>query len=195
MYSICILALSAASGPHVSSTKASAMSIPAEMPEEVRNLPSTTQRASLTQFTRFPVLTTQSKDKSLEVARRPSSTPAAAKRADPVHTVITRGDWAARLANCPIHRSFPNQSSRAGPARYQQNSLGVDLFGSYSIDPDTAFPDFHSRAVQGEKPRPGAIRIDENLKRAKDIQGFKPIEYDNIDIQAYQNDPLLNLRR
>ena len=74
-----------------------------------------------------------------------------------------------------------NQGSRTRTAGYQQNSPRTDIFGSYSFDPDTALIDFHARPVKREKQHPGAISIDEYLKGAKDIQGFKPVEYDNYD--------------
>ena len=85
----------------------------------------------------------------------------------------------------------PNQSSCTGPAGYQQNPLGIDIFWPYSFDPDTALTDFHAGPVKREKPHSGTISVDENLKGAKNIQGFKPVEYDNIDIQAHLNDPLI----
>ena len=64
------------------------MSIPADTPDEVTNLPSSTQRASFTHSTFGPWAPTQPKAVLLVVARRPSSIPARASSAVPVHTVM-----------------------------------------------------------------------------------------------------------
>ena len=73
--------------------------------------------------------------------------------------------------------------------------MGIDIFWPYSFDPDTALTDFHAGPVKREKPHSGTISIDENLKGAKNIQGFKPVEYDDIDIQTHliEHPPLRSL--
>ena len=120
------------------------------------------------------------KARSLEVARGLSGTSAAAKRAEPVQTVYLRRAG-GQTCQLPSPLVVSNQGSRTRTAGYQQNSPRTDIFGSYSFDPDTALIDFHARPVKKEKQHPGAISIDEHLKGAKDIQGFKPVEYDNYD--------------
>ena len=64
------------------------MSVPAEMPDEVTYGPSSTHRASGTQRTRSLWTVACLKSCLFEVARRPSSNPARARIADPVHTDI-----------------------------------------------------------------------------------------------------------
>ncbi|HEU4404163.1 MAG TPA: hypothetical protein VFS43_02545 [Polyangiaceae bacterium] len=63
-----------------------AMSVPAEMPDEVTNAPSSTQRARSTQCTRSLCATASAKICLFDVARRPSRSPAFARRAEPVQT-------------------------------------------------------------------------------------------------------------
>ena len=62
----------------------SAMSVPADTPDDVTNGPSSTHRASSTQPTFSLCDRAKSKTILFEVARRPSSKPAFASRADPV---------------------------------------------------------------------------------------------------------------
>ncbi len=64
------------------------MSIPAETPDDVSTLPSSTQRALRRQRTRGPCWVTQSQAILLDVAGRPSSKPVRASRAEPVQTVV-----------------------------------------------------------------------------------------------------------
>src|SRR2546422_4686039 len=66
----------------------SAMSIPAETPDEVRTSPSSTQRAFRFQSTRGPCWITQSQAILFDVAGRPSRRPVRASSAEPVQTVV-----------------------------------------------------------------------------------------------------------
>mmetsp|Transcript_15529 Transcript_15529/g.39119 ORF Transcript_15529/g.39119 Transcript_15529/m.39119 type:complete len:292 (+) Transcript_15529:178-1053(+) len=96
----------ACASPTLSAMMASAMSMPAATPLEVRKRPcgpSWTQRASGTQFTAGCMRSTMRKASLLLVARMPSRAPAAASRKDPVQTVMTWSACAAALANhCSI---------------------------------------------------------------------------------------------
>src|SRR5437879_10047772 len=65
-----------------------AMSIPADTPDEVSTLPSSTQRALRFQRTRGPCWVTQSQAILFDVAGRPSSKPVRASSAEPVQTVV-----------------------------------------------------------------------------------------------------------
>ena len=65
------------------------MSIPAATPDEVHRFRSSTQRASGTHSTSRPWALAQPKARLLDVARKPSSRPAAARRPDPVQTDVT----------------------------------------------------------------------------------------------------------
>src|SRR3989454_2804425 len=87
------------SRPWVREITWSAMSMPAETPEEVTNFPSSTQRATLTQVTRGPWSATHWKKALLVVARRPSRRPARARSAAPVQTEVTISASAARRAS------------------------------------------------------------------------------------------------
>ena len=82
--------------PQSRATTDSAMSIPADTPEDVTRVPSSTQRACRCHATRGPCCTTQSHATLLEVAGRPSISPVRASRAEPVQTVAVMA--ALRLA-------------------------------------------------------------------------------------------------
>src|SRR5439155_21529972 len=71
-YSMARATFSLTSRPWVRAITCSAMSMPAETPEEVTNFPSSTHRAALTQVTRGPWPATHWKKALLVVARRPS---------------------------------------------------------------------------------------------------------------------------
>ena len=64
------------------------------------------------------------KARSLDVARGLSGTSAAAKRAEPVQTVITCGELAARPASCPVHWSFPIRVRVPEPPGISKTPLG-----------------------------------------------------------------------
>jgi hypothetical protein len=82
-------ASSATSTPSRVATSCSVMSMPADTPDDVQRLRSSTQRARRIHSTSGPCETTQSQARLLDVARWPSSRPARASRADPVHTDVT----------------------------------------------------------------------------------------------------------
>ena len=76
------------SGPYKISTNLSAISVPAETPDDVMYFPSKTQRACPCQRTSLSWLHTSSKRALLEVALRPFRMPALARMADPVQTEV-----------------------------------------------------------------------------------------------------------
>lgn len=85
--------------PAWAAIKARAMSIPAATPELVQYLPDTTQRAVYCHRTRPPPwVTTHGHARLLLVAWWSSRHPAAAKRADPVHTERHTSACRARVA-------------------------------------------------------------------------------------------------
>src|SRR5439155_1086501 len=98
------------SRPWVREITWSAMSMPAETPEEVTNFPSSTQRATLTQVTRGPWSATHWKKALLVVARRPSRRPARARSAAPVQTEVTISASAARCASQSSSGRFSTSS-------------------------------------------------------------------------------------
>src|SRR5262249_353352 len=72
------------------------ISIPAETPDDVIIVPSSTQRAWRIHCTRGPCWSTQFQASLLEVAGLLSSKPVRASRAEPVHTVaVTPARWLA----------------------------------------------------------------------------------------------------
>jgi hypothetical protein len=67
-------------------TQAKVTSVPAEMPEEVQMLPSSTQRAAGTHCTLGPVVVAHAQAFLLVVAFLPSRMPARARMVEPVQT-------------------------------------------------------------------------------------------------------------
>jgi hypothetical protein len=82
------------------------MSVPAETPEDVAKGPSSTQRASVFQSTFSLWLWASWKNILFEVARRPSSRPALASRAEPEQTDIVTSASGARLHRKSSRASF-----------------------------------------------------------------------------------------
>src|SRR5438309_4511924 len=84
-----------------------AMSIPADTPDEVSTLPSSTQRALRFQRTRGPCWVTQSHAILFDVAGRPSSKPVRASRAEPVQTVVVmRARWRSEEHTSELQSQF-----------------------------------------------------------------------------------------
>src|SRR5262249_23084974 len=95
-YSIKRAEARASSRPLSRAIRLSAMSIPAETPDDVIIVPSSTQRAWRIHCTRGPCWSTQFQASLLEVAGLSSSRPVRASRAEPVHTVaVTPARWLA----------------------------------------------------------------------------------------------------
>jgi hypothetical protein len=101
------------------------MSMPADTPDDVANLPSSTQRASSTQRTRSPWLVASAKNCLFEVARCPSSRPARASSAEPEHTDMTTRASAARARRNPSSASFCSSGTvPTPPGSSTRSSLG-----------------------------------------------------------------------
>ena len=98
------------------------MSVPAETPDEVKYFPSSTHRAYESQVTLVLCSVARLKNNLLEVARRPSSTRALARIADPEHTDITtsaevdcrrRNSSIAALPSCSMVPMPPGRRMRS----------------------------------------------------------------------------------
>src|SRR5262249_21753475 len=123
-YSVAVARKSAVSWSATHETTASAMSMPAETPDDVQNFPSSTQRASFTQRTAGQVVWGTVKNILLVVARGPSSSPAWARSEVPVHTVMATSTCAARSLSHAISRSFSTSARVPIPPGIRRRSSG-----------------------------------------------------------------------
>src|SRR5262249_32272635 len=124
-YSVATASISLVSSPRRRAMTARAMSMPAETPEEVTYLPSSTQRASLIHSTFGPYCTSELNHILFVVARLPSSTPARANIAEPLHTLITNSAAAARLVSqSSIARFSTSASVPLPPGTSSRSSCG-----------------------------------------------------------------------
>lgn len=94
---------------------ANAMSIPAETPDDVKNLPSSTHRALATQSTFGASGTVALKSILFVVALRPSRTPETPSRTDPVQTAITSSARAEVFAIQSVIAGFSHAIRAVSP--------------------------------------------------------------------------------
>jgi CheY-like chemotaxis protein len=92
----------ALSVPKIFATNANDISVPAETPDEVNTLPSSTQRALSAQSTLPLWFLAIEKKALLEVARKPSKIPALANNAEPVQTEVVQVVSACRICKNAI---------------------------------------------------------------------------------------------
>lgn len=151
-----MLALSAAAGPHVSATKARAISMPAEMPEEARNFPSTTA-GILDPVHTLPRADDPVKGQVIE-GRTPTVEHTGGRqesraRADR-HYLRRPG---GQIRQLPYPLVVSDQSSRASTAGYQQNPLGSISSGPIASTMTPPPPTF-TLGPSKEKAAPGCHR-------------------------------------
>ena len=112
---------SARAGPRSSSTSASARSMPAVTPAEVRIGPSATKIGSGSTVTAGKARASASHHAQCVVARRPSSSPARASRKAPVQTEATRRARGAASGD-PADEQVVGRSRRACPRRRRRRA-------------------------------------------------------------------------
>jgi hypothetical protein len=101
-------------------------SIPADTPDEVKYLPSSTNRARRTQSTPWPSVSdvTSSKAFLLEVARRPVRCPVSASSSEPVQTDTTCVAASAAVRSQSSSRAFSRSVRTPSPPGMRRRSSG-----------------------------------------------------------------------